>query len=202
MQTMAAPAERMAPRPRRHRGCRVWLRQGLRAAEPVARFPRSPQRSGTVLDVHFLRRSARVAKYAVAEPSRNNRWQVWSGNGNSRKSRFGDLVVIGFLLMQCLDAVFTYLGVALWGPEHRSEPAHQLGHVRGRSRRGSRDGKRGRDWLRHPAPPAAGAHSCRRFNGHLLCARDSPLDDFILLHEWYVGPDRAFRPPLADDMNL
>jgi hypothetical protein len=38
------------------------------------------------------------------------------------KSRFGDLVVIGFLLMQCLDAVFTYLGVALWGPSIEANP--------------------------------------------------------------------------------
>jgi hypothetical protein len=38
------------------------------------------------------------------------------------KSRFGDLVVVGFLLMQCLDAVFTYLGVALWGPSIEANP--------------------------------------------------------------------------------
>jgi hypothetical protein len=28
---------------------------------------------------------------------------------------FGDVVVIAFLLAQCLDGVFTYLGVSLWG---------------------------------------------------------------------------------------
>jgi uncharacterized protein DUF5658 len=38
------------------------------------------------------------------------------------KSRFGDLVVVGFLLMQCLDAVFTYLGVAIWGPAIEANP--------------------------------------------------------------------------------
>lgn len=38
------------------------------------------------------------------------------------KSRFGDLVVVGFLLMQCLDAVFTYLGVAKWGPSVEANP--------------------------------------------------------------------------------
>jgi hypothetical protein len=38
------------------------------------------------------------------------------------KSRFGDLVVVGFLLMQCLDAVFTYLGVGIWGPSIEANP--------------------------------------------------------------------------------
>jgi hypothetical protein len=38
------------------------------------------------------------------------------------KSRFGDLVVVGFLLMQCLDAVFTYLGVAKWGLTIEANP--------------------------------------------------------------------------------
>jgi hypothetical protein len=30
-------------------------------------------------------------------------------------SRFGDFVVLGFLLMQGLDGIFTYLGVSTWG---------------------------------------------------------------------------------------
>jgi hypothetical protein len=38
------------------------------------------------------------------------------------RSRFGDLVVVAFLLMQCLDAVFTYLGVAKWGPAIEANP--------------------------------------------------------------------------------
>jgi hypothetical protein len=38
------------------------------------------------------------------------------------KSRFGDLVVVGFLVMQCLDAVFTYLGVAKWGQAIEANP--------------------------------------------------------------------------------
>ena len=38
------------------------------------------------------------------------------------RSRFGDLVVVGFLLMQALDAVFTYLGVAIWGPTVEANP--------------------------------------------------------------------------------
>jgi hypothetical protein len=42
------------------------------------------------------------------------------------KSRFGDLVVVGFLLMQCLDAVFTYLGVAKWGPTIEANPLISL----------------------------------------------------------------------------
>ena len=38
------------------------------------------------------------------------------------KSRFGDLIVVGFLIMQCLDAVFTYHGIAIWGPSIEANP--------------------------------------------------------------------------------
>ena len=37
-------------------------------------------------------------------------------------SRFGDLMVVGFVLMQCLDGVFTYLGVGIWGPTIEANP--------------------------------------------------------------------------------
>lgn len=35
---------------------------------------------------------------------------------------FGDLMVIGFVLVQCLDGVFTYLGVGIWGPTIEANP--------------------------------------------------------------------------------
>jgi hypothetical protein len=35
---------------------------------------------------------------------------------------FGNLVVVGFLLMQCLDGVFTYLAVGIWGPGIEANP--------------------------------------------------------------------------------
>jgi len=38
------------------------------------------------------------------------------------KSMFGDLVVLSFLVMQCLDGVFTYLGVSIWGPNIEANP--------------------------------------------------------------------------------
>ena len=38
------------------------------------------------------------------------------------RSRFGDLMVVGFMLMQCLDAVFTYLGVRIWGISIEANP--------------------------------------------------------------------------------
>jgi hypothetical protein len=31
------------------------------------------------------------------------------------KSLFGDVVVVGFVLVQLLDGIFTYLGVSIWG---------------------------------------------------------------------------------------
>jgi hypothetical protein len=38
------------------------------------------------------------------------------------RSRFGDLVLIGFVLMQCLDAAFTYRGVQIWGLQIEANP--------------------------------------------------------------------------------
>jgi hypothetical protein len=38
------------------------------------------------------------------------------------RSLFGDTVVVGFLLMQILDGVFTYLGVTIWGPAVEANP--------------------------------------------------------------------------------
>jgi hypothetical protein len=37
-------------------------------------------------------------------------------------SRFGDVVVVGFLVVQCLDGVFTYLGVKTWGLSVEANP--------------------------------------------------------------------------------
>jgi hypothetical protein len=38
------------------------------------------------------------------------------------KSMFGDLVVVSFVLVQCLDGVFTYLGVCIWGTSIEANP--------------------------------------------------------------------------------
>ena len=38
------------------------------------------------------------------------------------RSTFGDLAVVGFLLVQSLDGVFTYLGVGIWGPHIEANP--------------------------------------------------------------------------------
>src|SRR5258707_14210063 len=38
------------------------------------------------------------------------------------RSLFGDLMVVAFLVMQCLDGVFTYLGVGIWGPTIEANP--------------------------------------------------------------------------------
>jgi hypothetical protein len=38
------------------------------------------------------------------------------------RAMFGDLAVVGFLLVQCLDGIFTYLGVRLWGPSIEANP--------------------------------------------------------------------------------
>ena len=38
------------------------------------------------------------------------------------RSLFGDLIVVGFVLMQCLDGVLTYLGIGIWGPSIEANP--------------------------------------------------------------------------------
>ena len=38
------------------------------------------------------------------------------------RSLFGDLMVVAFLVMQCLDGVFTYLGVGIGGPTIEANP--------------------------------------------------------------------------------
>jgi hypothetical protein len=35
---------------------------------------------------------------------------------------YGNVLVIGFLLVQCLDGVFTYVGIAVWGPAIEANP--------------------------------------------------------------------------------
>ena len=42
--------------------------------------------------------------------------------GAERAGRFGDIVVVGFLLVQYLDGMFTYLGVRAWGPGIEADP--------------------------------------------------------------------------------
>jgi hypothetical protein len=38
------------------------------------------------------------------------------------RSTFGDVVVVGFLIVQCLDGVLTYHGVSIWGPDIEANP--------------------------------------------------------------------------------
>ena len=49
-------------------------------------------------------------------------WKRW----DARRSRFGDAVVLGFFLVQCLDGVLTYLGVSIWGPGIEANPLVSL----------------------------------------------------------------------------
>lgn len=57
--------------------------------------------------------------------------KLW--NSPTRRSAFGDIVLIVFLLAQCLDGVFTYVGVVSYGTAVEGNPlivalmAH-LGH--------------------------------------------------------------------------
>jgi hypothetical protein len=46
---------------------------------------------------------------------RSKRW-------NTPWELFGDVMVLGFLVVQCLDGAFTYLGVRTWGPGIEANP--------------------------------------------------------------------------------
>jgi hypothetical protein len=35
---------------------------------------------------------------------------------------YGNVLVLGFLIVQCLDGVFTYIGIATWGPAIEANP--------------------------------------------------------------------------------
>jgi hypothetical protein len=44
--------------------------------------------------------------------------RLWDSTGTA----FGNLAVICFILVQCLDGVFTYLGVTMWGTGIEANP--------------------------------------------------------------------------------
>jgi hypothetical protein len=44
-------------------------------------------------------------------------YRLWEG-----PNRFGNLAVLGFLLVQCLDGAFTYLGIHTWGLTIEANP--------------------------------------------------------------------------------
>ena len=49
------------------------------------------------------------------------RWvDLWAPARSHR--RFGDLAVVLFLVVQCLDGAFTYLGVSAWGLQAEGNP--------------------------------------------------------------------------------
>ena len=52
-------------------------------------------------------------RYTMSHPYK--RW-------DTPRTVFGDLVVLGFLIVQCLDGVFTYLGICRWGPGIEANP--------------------------------------------------------------------------------
>ena len=56
--------------------------------------------------------------------SRSGSWPiaVLYKRWNEPRSRFGDLMVVTFMVMQCLDGVFTYMGVRIWGPAIEANP--------------------------------------------------------------------------------
>jgi uncharacterized protein DUF5658 len=41
---------------------------------------------------------------------------------DTKGSVFGDIVMLAFVIAQCLDGVFTYLGVTLWGLGAEANP--------------------------------------------------------------------------------
>ena len=62
------------------------------------------------------------AKYANSSPPSGTRMGRLYRRWDTPRSRFGDLAVVLFLIVQCLDGVFTYLGVTIWGPGVEANP--------------------------------------------------------------------------------
>ena len=48
--------------------------------------------------------------------------EFWPDLRSVRGRRFGDLAVLCFLLVQCLDGALTYLGVSAWGLQIEGNP--------------------------------------------------------------------------------
>jgi hypothetical protein len=44
------------------------------------------------------------------------------GHWRDPKSRVGNIAVLAFLAVQCLDGAFTYLGLHMWGPGLEANP--------------------------------------------------------------------------------
>jgi hypothetical protein len=55
--------------------------------------------------------------------------KIW--NGAAERSMFGDLVLLVFLLTQCFDGVFTYVGVVSYGVNVEANPiiAAMMAHL-------------------------------------------------------------------------
>ena len=49
-------------------------------------------------------------------------WKRWDGS----PTRFGDVVVLGFFLVQFLDGAFTYVGMKIWGVGVEANPLISL----------------------------------------------------------------------------
>ena len=48
--------------------------------------------------------------------------RLLSDRAQTSRSLFGDLAVLGFLVVQGLDGALTYLGVSMWGPGIEANP--------------------------------------------------------------------------------
>lgn len=69
-----------------------------------------------------LMEAAGPAKYAEPSRSGSGRMEHLYKRWETPRCFFGDLTVLSFLLVQCLDGVFTYLGVRFWGPTIEANP--------------------------------------------------------------------------------
>jgi hypothetical protein len=50
------------------------------------------------------------------------RLAMFTPNATQHRSRFGDIVIVAFLVAQVLDGLFTYLGVKTFGPAAEGNP--------------------------------------------------------------------------------
>jgi hypothetical protein len=66
-----------------------------------------------------VRKSRRVRENGIFDGNRmTHLYKRW----DTPQCLFGDVAVLGFLVVQCLDGAFTYLGVKIWGPGIEANP--------------------------------------------------------------------------------
>jgi hypothetical protein len=84
---------------------------------PPKKTPDPFFRPGILLDTQ-----ATGAEIEISTRECGNRMMHLYKRWDTPQCMFGDVAVLGFIIVQCLDGAFTYLGVTIWGPGIEANP--------------------------------------------------------------------------------